>query len=82
MGLLIAKFLLDLYPHVHWAWVRKPKSDVDYHQPKLAGYDPIHGFASMQMGMGCAGAIVNCKDDFLCCRRIFEKMNQLMARHV
>ncbi|WP_434148019.1 hypothetical protein ACR2R6_11910 [Methylocaldum gracile subsp. desertum] len=82
IGLLIAKLLLDLHPHVHWDWVRKPKSDVDYHQPKLVGYDPIHGFAPMRMGMGCAGAVANSKDDFLCWRRTFEKMNHLMAKPV
>ncbi|QQR72271.1 MAG: hypothetical protein IPJ17_12135 [Holophagales bacterium] len=42
MGLLVAELLLrECGDRIHWQVVRRPKSDLDYNQPVLAGFGPM-----------------------------------------
>jgi hypothetical protein len=79
-GLLIARLLISRHSTLEWTMTRKPKSDADYHQPVLGGWNPIHVFNPIRSGVGAAAAIARGDDDGSAFRSRFQKMDALMSR--
>ena len=56
LGLLWADLMVERYP-LHWETIRKPKSDVSYNLPVLAGFehemnvDPVRVSATLAIGL-------------------------------
>jgi len=80
MGLLLAVALKRENTELTWEIVRKPKSDVDYHQPVLVGFpdgvpcNPVH-ISTMQ-----AFGVLNGNKDGTAWRRIFKTWNDFVRR--